>query len=55
MKALGHPKFMDVCDEKATGKDGSVPQRGARGLVYHVASEICFQPFPPRCTFEVRP
>ena len=43
---------MDVCDEKATGEDGSVSQHDDHGkehpLDYHVASEICFQPFAPR-------
>ena len=44
---------MDVCDEKATGEDGSVSQHDDHSQehplesVYHVANEICFQPLHP--------
>ena len=43
---------MDVCDEKATGEDGSVSQHDDHSntllnLDYHMASEFCFRPLHP--------
>ena len=43
---------MDVCDEKATGKDGSVSRHDDHSNTFldldcHMTSEICFQPLHP--------